>query len=61
MKNKSIFKSKTFWFNIVAALSGVLLPAFNVPVDPAMMGAILGVGNIGLRSVTTTPVNLKGE
>lgn len=53
---KSIFKSKTFWFNVLAtaATYGSLLPPkYAVPVAT--------VGNIGLRFITNAPVNLTGK
>jgi hypothetical protein len=54
--NKSLWKSKTFWFNLLtgaASLAGV------IPLDPSISGAIVGVINVGLRLVTTEPVSVK--
>jgi hypothetical protein len=52
---KSIFKSKTFWFNllsIITAASGV------IPLSPAVVGVVTGVINVALRAITTQPVGL---
>lgn len=53
MNIKSIFKSKTFWFNVlgIAASYGNLLPPkYSVPT--------LAVANIGLRLITNQPVGI---
>jgi hypothetical protein len=62
-KVKSIFKSKTFWFNLCGLAATFGLPALGIPVpaDPATMAGILGIGNVALRTVTKTAVNLLGE
>ena len=56
MKPKSIWKSKTFWVQVLsmaAAVSGV------VPLGGAETTAIVvGLINIALRAVTKTPVHL---
>ena len=54
---KSLFKSKTFWFNLLsaaAALSGVAVDF----VSPQILAAITGVINVGLRLVTTEEVSV---
>lgn len=55
---KSIFASKTFWFNVLTAgveLTGVLpLPAGTVAI-------IAAVANIGLRFLSSQPVSLTGK
>jgi len=54
---KSLFKSKTFWFNLLsaaAALSGVATDF----VSPQILAAITGVINVGLRLVTSEPVSV---
>lgn len=58
---KSIFRSKTFWFNVLGAIVSVAAPALGAPVDPMVVGGLLSAGNIGLRTVTKEPVNLLGE
>ena len=53
--SKSLFVSKTFWFNIVTAaveLSGVL------PLPPGTVGAIAAIGNVVLRLLTTQPAHV---
>lgn len=53
--SKSIFRSKTFWFNFVAGaveLSGVL------PLPPGTTALIAAVGNILLRRLTSEPVHV---
>jgi len=50
--SKSLFASKTFWFNIVTAtveLTGVL------PVPQGAATAVVAVGNIVLRLLTNQP------
>ena len=51
---KNIFKSKTFWLNVLsvgAAVTGVL------PVT-ATTTAVVGCLNIGLRAITKEPVSV---
>ena len=53
--NKSILKSKTFWFqllSIAAAVSGV------IPVDAETGAIIVSLINIALRAVTREPVSI---
>lgn len=53
--SKSLFASKIFWFNLVTAaveLSGVL------PLPPGVAVAVVGVGNVVLRLLTTQPVHV---
>ena len=53
--NKKLWKSKTFWFNILsgaAALSGV------IPLAPEHAAIATAVINVGLRFVTDKPVSL---
>lgn len=58
---KSLFKSKTFWFNtlslVVAAASGQL--GFDLPANVA--APIVAVGNLLLRVVTKEPVKVISE
>jgi hypothetical protein len=61
---KALFKSKTFWANIlslgamVATASGH--PAAAVIADPAMQAQVIGIGtalvNVVLRLVTDAPI-----
>lgn len=53
MASKSLFASKTFWFNVVTAaveLTGVL------PVPPGVATSVVAVGNIALRLLTNKAV-----
>jgi len=55
MKQKSIFKSKTFWvqvLSIAAAVSGI------VPLAPETTAIVVGLINIALRAVTKDPVHV---
>lgn len=55
MKPKSIWKSKTFWMqvlSIAAAVSG------NIPLPPETTAIVVGLINIALRAVTTDPVHI---
>lgn len=57
---KSIFKSKTFWFNVLAiasAATGVLTPFAS----PAVIGITTGIINVILRGVTDQPVGVTGN
>jgi uncharacterized membrane protein len=65
--SKSIFKSKVFWFNLLALVvlfasqfgyTGVVSPDIQGYVE-VFMPAILLVVNIALRFVTKQPVYLK--
>jgi uncharacterized membrane protein len=53
--SKSLFASKTFWFNVVTAaieLTGVL------PVPQGVTAVVVGVGNIALRLLTDQAVHI---
>lgn len=55
MKPKNLFKSKTFWMqvlSIAAAVSGV------IPLPPETTAIVVGLINIALRAVTKTPVHI---
>jgi len=55
MKPKSIWKSKTFWVQVLsmaAAVSGV------VPLGAETTAIVVGLINIALRAVTKTPVHV---
>ena len=60
--NKSIFKSKTFWVNLVVL---PLLPALRAvfpPLEPLLtdtvIASVVGFVNILLRAVTEKPVSV---
>lgn len=53
--SKALWKSKTFWFNLLSAgasLVGV------VPLDPQLTAIIVAGINVGLRVVTKGPVTV---
>jgi len=55
MKPKNLFKSKTFWMqvlSIAAAVSGV------IPLPAETTAIVVGLINIALRAVTKDPVQL---
>lgn len=54
---KSIFKSKTFWVNVIALIGFVVQQRFGFVIDEAIQVQILGLVNIGLRMLTKEPVN----
>lgn len=61
---KSIFRSKTFWTNIVglAAMGASFYPPLAILGSPEVQAAVVGAGmtvaNIGLRAITDGPVKL---
>lgn len=65
MEAKSIFQSRTFWFNVLAALMPLL--ADNVELVRGILPdwgylfymCLVSTGNVYLRSVTSAPVVLK--
>lgn len=60
---KSVFKSKTFWFNFGAAAlafleaNGALLGPQAYPV----IAGVVALGNIALRYFTSDPVSVSGK
>lgn len=65
MNGKPIFKSKTFWVNIITAIAGVLTTVGGsdlIQDNPQMAGiaaTVMGVVNIFLRFMTTEKVTIK--
>ena len=64
---KSIWRSKTLWFNAIVAALGALQASANL-IQPLVPGnaygwglLILTVGNTILRTVTTQAVSLAGK
>jgi len=55
---KSIFASKTLWFNLFGGLVA-LVPDVATKIPEPWGALVLVVGNILLRYVTTQPVALK--
>lgn len=56
MRMKSLFKSKTFWFNLLTGVAAVAGGALGVHVDPKIAVPVIAATNIGLRMVTKGPV-----
>jgi hypothetical protein len=62
--DKHIFESRTFWFNILAALLPMLADNLdllrNYLPDWGYLTymCLVSIGNVYLRSITTTPVRL---
>jgi len=57
--SKSLFASKTFWFNVLSAGGEVVQLLSGVHVVPAGTLAVAGgIINIGLRFVTEQPVHV---
>lgn len=63
MNAKTLWESKTFWFNILGLLATVAA-AFGLDlglsdeVKAQIVGGVMAVGNIVLRLVTSKPVKL---
>jgi hypothetical protein len=55
---KSVFASKTFWVNVLAAGGMVLqgMTGSTVGVEPATQATVLALVNIFLRTITKDPV-----
>ena len=54
-----LLKSKTFWFNVITGTLSIV-DALNGNVIPAQYkAAIIAIGNVFLRLVTTAPVETK--
>ena len=53
MKVKSLFKSKTFWFN---AFSAIVAYSGLLPMPPGALFYVSSAANIGLRMLTKGPV-----
>lgn len=62
---KSLFASKTFWTNVIG-LAALAAPMVYPPaailaspeVQATLVGALMGIANVGLRLVTKEPVTL---
>lgn len=55
---KTIFKSKTFWINVIAGIA-VAIPGLQLPISMKAQIWILASMNIVLRAITTEPVKLR--
>jgi hypothetical protein len=65
MPPKSMFATKTFWFNVVTTILDILaLTEFGAIVPKSWAPAIAlvqGIGNIALRRMTSTPATFSGS
>lgn len=57
MPSKSIFASRTFWFNLLVG-AAQLLPGIADKVPQPWGALVTAIGNIALRYVTTQPVSV---
>jgi hypothetical protein len=51
-----VWKSKTMWANVIAAVSMFLGAQFGVPLTAEQSAAILALINVVLRAVTNEPI-----
>lgn len=56
---KSIYKSKTFWVNLIAMTSFLIQHKYGYVIDEAMQVQVLTVVNILLRSISSEGVSWK--
>jgi len=60
--SKSIFQSKTFWFNAVALVALTAQWALGHHwIQPTDSAFVIGATNIWLRTITSQPVTLPGQ
>lgn len=62
-ETKSLWKSKTFWFNTISGVIGVVgqIQGFLPPPALPYVAAVVAVGNIVLRMITDQPVSISGK
>lgn len=58
-ESKSVFRSRTFWVNVVTALVAVVSGALGVPVPSEYAVPIIAACNVILRLLTSDPVHVK--
>lgn len=58
---KSIFKSKTFWFNVLTIAAAIGGGQFGIKIDPKVAVPLVAGANVGLRMLTSQPVSLTGR
>ena len=56
---KSLYKSKTFWVNLIAMISFLIQHKYGYVVDEAMQMQVLTVVNILLRTISSEGVSWK--
>lgn len=59
MNTKTLWQSKTFWVNLIAALSFLLQKETGTMIDPDLQGLLLAGANIILRMITKKPVRIR--
>ena len=52
VEGKKYYESKTFWTNVVAALTIVAQMKYGFVVTPELQAMLLSFVNLGLRSIT---------
>lgn len=57
-KIKGLLKSKTFWFNVFSVAAGVPAILTNIA-PPEFITTVAGIGNVGLRLITSQPLEEK--
>ncbi len=59
--NKDLLSSKTFWFNAITILIGVVQVVSNTyPLPTEALALIVGIGNLILRLLTTEKIDTVG-
>jgi len=59
METKAFYLSKTFWFNVLAAIWFWVGPYFGIAeLSPELFATILTVGNVILRAVTKGAISI---
>ena len=54
-----LWQSKTFWFNVVTMLIGIVQVISNTyPIPTEWLALIVGIGNLFLRMLTDKPVGI---
>jgi hypothetical protein len=56
---KTFYKSRTFWFNLAAGVLALCWGDVKPYVSPEMAGAVVAIGNMVLRYITSEPIVLK--
>jgi hypothetical protein len=55
--DKQWYQSKTFWFNVITMLIGIIqVISKSYPISPELLALIVGVGNLILRSLSGEPI-----
>jgi hypothetical protein len=56
MEGKKWYRSKTIWFNAVLAAAVAFATGIGHPIPEEVVAAIVTLGNIILRLITTAPI-----